>query len=139
MKGMNMKAYIVGGGADGTEEYEGVYHLVTSDGNCWASQWCTSFEDAKKSLYDDRPQMRADLERKHGDVVVLRLGSDAMTFSRLLEREGSYVPAPKGLLADGLYYNLITVKDGEWTKSEPRPIQELGTFLVEALVKKSKE
>ena len=139
MKGMNMKAYIVGGGPSGTDEYEGMYHLVTSDGNCWASEWCSSFEDAKKALYDDRPQMREDLERKHGDVVVVRLGTDAMTFSRLLEREGSYVPAPKGLLADGLYYNLITVKDGEWTKSEPRPIQELGTFLVEALVKKSKE
>lgn len=132
-----MKAYIVGGGESGTEEYEGMYHLVTSDGNCWASQWCTDFEDAKKALYDDRPQMRADLERKHGDVVVVRLGSDAMTFSRLLEREGTYMPAPKGLLADGLYYNLITVKDGEWTKSEPRPVQELGSVLVKALMEKA--
>lgn len=139
MKGMNMKAYIVGGGLEGTEEYEGVYHLVTSDGNCWASQWAGSFEEAKKVLYDDRPKMREDLERKHGEVVVVRLGTDAMTFSRLLEREGTYVPAPKGLLADGLYYNLITVKDGEWTKSEPRPIQELGAFLVKALAEKAKE
>ncbi|MGN0968866.1 MAG: hypothetical protein ACI4O3_06300 [Oscillospiraceae bacterium] len=128
-----MKAYIVGGGPDGTEEYDGVYHLVTADGNCWATQWCSSFEQAQKELYDDRPRMREDLERKHGDVEIVRLGTDAMTFSRLLEREGTYMPAPKGLLADGLYYNIITVKDGEWTKSEPRPIQELGHILVKAL------
>ncbi len=139
MKGMNMHAYIVGGGLEGLDEYEGMYHLVTADGNCWASQWCTSFEEAKKALYDDRPQMREDLERKHGEVEVVRLGTDAMTFDRLLEREGTYMPAPKGLLADGLYYNLITVKDGEWTKSEPRPIRELGSFLVKALEDKANQ
>ena len=128
-----MKAYIVGGGADGTEEYAGVYHLVTADGDCWATQWCSSFAEAKRELYDKRELMQADMQKKHGPVPVLRLGEDEMTFAMLLERERTYDPAPIGQLADGLYYSVITVKDGVRTDSEPKSIRDLGHALMSAV------
>ena len=131
-----MKAYIVGGGTSGTEEYNGVYHLVTEDGVCWATQWCSSFAQARKDLYEDRSGLRADWEKKYGDVEVLRLGDDRTTFQDLLFREAGYTPQRKGELADGVYYSIITVKHGQWHKSEPRPVQELAAAVVETLVKK---
>ena len=131
-----MKAYIVGGGISGTEEYNGVYHLVTEDGVCWATQWCSSFEQARKDLYEDRAGLRADWEKKYGDVQVMRLGEDSTTFEQLLFREEGYVPQRKGELADGVYYSIIRVKNGQWDKSEPRPVQELAATVVESLIKK---
>lgn len=120
-----MKAYIVGGGIDGTEEYNGVYHLVTGDGVCWATQWCSSFEWAMKDLYEDRARLREDWAKKYGEVEVLRLGEDAMTFERLLAREENYTPLQKGQLPDGTYYSIIKVKNGKWEKSDPKPIERL--------------
>ena len=131
-----MKAYIVGGGISGTEEYNGVYHLVTEDGVCWATQWCSGFEQARKDLYEDRAGLRADWEKKYGDVQVMRLGEDSTTFEQLLFREEGYVPQRKGELADGVYYSIIRVKNGQWDKSEPRPVQELAATVVESLIKK---
>lgn len=128
-----MKAYIVGGGIDGTEEYNGVYHLVTADGVCWATQWCSSFAWAMKDLYEDRAGLREDWEKKYGQVQVLRLGEDAMTFDRLAAREANYTPMQKGQLADGVYYSIIRVKDGKWDKSDPQPIDKLGDIVVKAL------
>ena len=128
-----MKAYIVGGGLDGTEEYNGVYHLVTADGVCWATQWCSSFDWARKDLYEDRAGLREDWEKKYGQVQVMRLGEDAMTFERLLMKEENYTPLQKGQLSDGVYYSIIKVKNGKWDKSEPQPIDKLGDLVVKVL------
>lgn len=134
-----MKAYIVGGGIDGTEDYNGVYHLVTEDGICWATQWCSSFDWARKDLYEDRAGLKADWAKNYpGEVKVLRLGEDSMTFHRLLEREQTYQPNRKGELSDGVYYSIITVKNGHWDKSEPKSIREIGHIVVEALLEGSK-
>ena len=134
-----MKAYIVGGGIDGTEEYNGVYHLVTEDGICWATQWCSSFDWARKDLYEDRTGLQADWAKTYpGEVKVLRLGEDSMTFLRLLEREQTYQPNRKGELADGVYYSIITVKNGHWDKSEPKPTREIGHAVVEGLLANNK-
>ena len=126
-------AYIVGGGSDGTEEYSGVYHLVTADGCTWASYWCESFEQAQKELYDNRDAMKKDMLAKFGSVSVARLGTDEMTFDRLLERSMSFVPN-QGKFPDGTYYSIITIKDGQWSKTEPRPIRDLGHAVVETLL-----
>lgn len=134
-----MKAYIVGGGIDGTEEYNGVYHLVTADGAAWATQWCSSFDQARKDLYEDRAGLREDWAKRYGDVEVLRLGEDTMTFEHLANRQDHYTPAPKGGLADGVYYSIITVKKGQVTKTEPKPVQELAASLVETMIKKQKK
>ena len=133
-----MKAYIVGGGMSGTEEYNGVYHLVTEDGVCWATQWCSSFDWAMKDLYEDRKGLQEDWKKEYGDVKVLRLGEDGMTFEKLLAKEMYHKPAEKGVIKDGIYYSIVTVKNGHWTKSEPKPIQELGHVLVDALIKENK-
>jgi len=133
-----MKAYIVGGGMDGTEDYNGVYHLVTEDGVCWATQWCSSFDWARKDLYEDRAGLREDWKKEYGDVQVYRLGEDGMTFEKLLAKEMYYTPGKKGELKDGKYYSIITVKNGHWTKSEPKPLQELGHVLVDALIEKNR-
>lgn len=130
-----MRAYIVGGGLDGTEEYNGVYHLVTEDGKCWATQWCPSFERARKDLYEDRAGLREDWRVNYAsEVEVFRLGEDGMTFQRLVEREQYYTPSAKGQLPDGVYYSIITVKNGHWDKSEPKPLRDIGHIVVEALI-----
>jgi len=133
-----MKAYIVGGGISGTEEYNGVYHLVTEDGVCWATQWCSSFEWAMKDLYEDRAGLQADLKKEYGGVEVLRLGQDSTTFEKLLAKELYHDPSKKGELKDGVYYSIVTVKNGHWTKSEPKPIQELGHILVDTIIKENR-
>ena len=134
-----MRAYIVGGGLDGTEEYNGVYHLVTEDGVCWATQWCRNFETAKKDLYEDRVGLKEDWAKNYAsEVEVLRLGEDGMTFQRLLEREQTYAPGRKGELPDGVYYSIITVKNGHWDKSHPKPLRDIGHIVVEAMIDASK-
>ncbi len=128
-----MRAYIVGGGFDGTEEYNGVYHLVTADGVTWATQWCSSFAWAMKDLYEDRSGLREDWAEKYGEVEVLRLGQDAMTLERLAAREENRVPAQKNQLPDGTYYCIIEVKDGKWDKSEPQPIEKMADLMIQTM------
>lgn len=128
-----MKAYIVGGGMDGTEEVSGVYHLVTADGITWATQWCSSFDWAMKDLYEDRAGLKEDWAAKYGEVEVLRLGEDSMTFERLAKKQDHAAFSNPNKLADGVYYKLITVKDGKTIKSEAYAIQKLGDLLVKAV------
>lgn len=131
-----MRAYIVGGGIDGTEEYNGVYHLVTEDGFCWGTQWCSSFAWARKDLYEDRAGLQEDWKQKYvSEVEVLRLGEDAMTFEKLAERQMNYTPAQKGQLPDGTYYSIITVKNGHWDKSEPKPVKALEKAIMDTIIK----
>lgn len=130
-----MRAYIVGGGIDGTEEVNGVYHLVTEDGVCWATQWCKNFDDARKELYEDRVGLKEDWRAKYvSEVEVFRLGDDAMTFERLAERQMGYTPTRKGQLPDGVYYCIVTVKNGHWEKSDPKPVRDIGHLVVEAML-----
>ena len=133
-----MKAYIVGGGLSGTEEYNGVYHLVTEDGVTWATQWCSSFDWAMKDLYEDRAGLQADLQKKYGKVEVLRLGQDSATFEKLLNKQMFFDPSKNTGLKDGVYYSIVTVRNGNWTKSEPKPIQELGHILVDTIIKENR-
>lgn len=128
-----MKAYIVGGGMDGTEEVAGVYHLVTADGITWATQWCADFEAAMKELYTERTALKEDWAEKYGEVDVMRLGQDSMTFERLAKKQDHAVFANQTELADGVYYKIITVKDGKVTKSDARSIDKLGDLLVKAV------
>lgn len=128
-----MKAYIVGGGMDGTEEAAGVYHLVTADGITWATQWCDSFAAAMKELYTDREGLKEDWAAKYGQVDVMRLGQDSMTFERLAKKQDHAVFANQTELADGVYYKIITVKDGKVTKSDARSVDKLGDLLVKAV------
>lgn len=128
-----MKAYIVGGGMDGTEEVAGVYHLVTADGITWATQWCADFEAAMKELYTEREGLKEDWAEKYGEVDVMRLGQDSMTFERLAKKQDHAVYTQHTELADGVYYKLITVKDGKVIKSEARSIEKLGDLLVKAV------
>ncbi len=128
-----MKAYIVGGGMEGTEEVQGVYHLVTADGITWATQWCESFEQAMKDLYTERAGLKEDWEDKYGEVEVLRLGQDHMTFESLAKKQDHQVYAKHKGLEDGVYYEIITVKDGLVTKTEMRSVDKLGDLLVKAV------
>ncbi len=135
-----MKAYIVGGGTGGTEEYSGVYHLVTADGVCWATQWCSSFAWARKDLYEDREGLKDDWKKKYGEVEVLRMGEDNMTFDQLLANELNYVPAPEGKMADGQYYSILTVKDGQViNKTLAKPLRALSDLLVDAIAEDAKK
>lgn len=129
-----MKAYIVGGGMDGTDNYNGVYHLVTADGICWATQWCSSFEWAHKDLYEDRAGLQADWAKKYGNVKVMRLGEDDMTFEKLVEREQTYNPMKESKLEDGIYFRVVYVKDGQKHKMPLKPMNELSNAICAAVV-----
>ena len=128
-----MKAYIVGGGMDGTKQVKGVYHLVTADGVCWATQWCSSFDWAMKDLYEDRAGLQADWAEKYGSVEVIRLGEDDMTFGDLLAMEQGYPMQDRDVLPDGVYYSVTTIKGGKRHNSALHSIDSLNDLLIAAL------
>ena len=134
-----MRAYIVGGGMDGTEEVQGVYHLVTADGVTWATQWCESFEDAMKELYVEREGLKEDWAEKYDHVEVVRLGCDAMTLERLAMKQDHAVYAKQSGLADGVYFSIIKVKNGVWEKTDPKPIDALAGLVANTIAEKFKK
>jgi len=79
-----IKFYIVrpeGNQSDG----EGVYHLVTEEGEHLASHLCSNSSFAEGDLIDDREERKAEFKDKFGDYEIVWLGNDEMTFKDLVK------------------------------------------------------
>lgn len=80
-----MKAYIVSESEHGTENIDGVYYLITEEGECLASHWCSNSAYALSDLYERRPERIAEFANRFGEFEVNYLGCDDMTMGKLIE------------------------------------------------------
>lgn len=80
-----MKAYIVSNSDYGTENIDGIYYLITEEGECLASHWCSNSAYALADLYERRPERIAEFTNRFGEFEVSYLGCDDMTMERLVE------------------------------------------------------
>ena len=80
-----MKLYVCSDSEYGTESIDGIYYLITEEGECLATHWCSSKWFAKGDLYERRPERIEKYTERFGECECLYLGEDDMTFSRLIE------------------------------------------------------
>lgn len=80
-----MKAYIVSNSNYGTEDIDGIYYLITEEGECLASHWCSNKWFAMGDLYENRPERIKKYTERFGELEVDYLGCDDMTMERLVE------------------------------------------------------
>lgn len=85
-----MKAYVVSNTKSGTRSIEGIYYLITEEGEALASHWCSHIGFAMGDLYSNRPERIKKFAKKFGEFEVEYLGKDDMTMSELLERNKSF-------------------------------------------------
>ena len=81
-----MKAYIVSTTLNGTDNIDGVYCLITEEGEALASYWCSNKGYAMGDLYTHRPERVKEYSEKFGTFEVDYLGSDEMTMEELMKR-----------------------------------------------------
>lgn len=86
-----MKAYITNGTENGMDNIDGIYYLVTEDGECLASHWCSNSGFAIRDLYSNRPERVKEFTEKFGTFEVSYLGSDSMTSDELLKRNAVFM------------------------------------------------
>lgn len=75
-----MKFYISGPPHDG----EGVYDLLTEEGEHLASHYCSSKSFARGDLEARREERQKEWHEKYGDYEVVYLGDDSMTREELI-------------------------------------------------------
>lgn len=80
-----MKLYVCSNSEYGTESIDGIYYLITEEGERLASHRCSSKWFAKGDLYERRPERIKKYTDRFGECECLYLGEDDMTFSRLIE------------------------------------------------------
>lgn len=80
-----MKLYIVSNSKNGKESIDGIYYLISEEGECLYSHWCSSKGFSKGDLIEQRPGRIEECNKKYGQYEVLFLGDDDMTMDRLLE------------------------------------------------------
>lgn len=80
-----MKAYIVSNSNYGTEDIDGIYYLITEEGEGLASHWCSNKWFAMADLYENRPERIKKYTERFGELEVDYLGCDDMTMERLVE------------------------------------------------------
>ena len=80
-----MKLYVCSNSDYGTENIDGIYYLITEEGECLASHFCSNKWFAKSDLYEGRPERIKEFTERFGECECLYLGEDDMTFSRLFE------------------------------------------------------
>lgn len=89
-----MKLYILANNKDlaptGTEDIDGIYSLISEEGEHLYDHWCSCRGYAKGDLVLHRPNRIKDLKDKYGDYQVLHLGEDDMTLERLKELYDNY-------------------------------------------------
>ena len=78
-----MKLYIVGPGDN--EDGNGLYGLVSEEGEGLASHLCSNRGFARGDLEGRRPERQKEWKEKFGEYEVLNLGDDDMTRERLVE------------------------------------------------------
>lgn len=80
-----MKAYIVSNSNYGTEDIDGIYYLITEEGEALASHWCSNKWFAMGDLYENRPERIKKYTERFGELEVDYLGCDDMTMAKLIE------------------------------------------------------
>ena len=80
-----MKLYVVSGASDGVSSIDGIYYLISEEGECLASHWCSSKYFAKGDLYEHRKERIEEFTERFGNVECLYLGEDDMTVERIME------------------------------------------------------
>lgn len=75
------KLYIIGPEDNG----EGVYHLISEDGEHLASHYCSSSGYAAGDLEGNRDERKNEFIKRFGTYQVLFISRDAMTRERLKE------------------------------------------------------
>ncbi len=79
-----MKAYIVSNSNDGMRDIDGIYYLITEEGECLASHWCSGKYYADEDLYFRRPERVKEYTERFGEFDVGFLGCDNMTMEELI-------------------------------------------------------
>ena len=64
---------------------DGVYDLLTQDGEHLASHYCSNASFALGDLEKNRPERQEEWKKRFGDYEVLYLGDDEMTQEKLIE------------------------------------------------------
>ena len=89
-----MKLYIVADNKNkaptGTEDIDGLYVLVSEQGECLYSHVCSCRGYAKGDLVSRKPERIKQLEEKFGQFEIIHLGDDEMTYDVLLERHKEF-------------------------------------------------
>lgn len=80
-----MKLYVCSNSENGMDSIDGIYYLITEEGECLASHWCSSKWFAKSDLYERRPERIEEFTERFGECECLYLGDDDMTFGELIE------------------------------------------------------
>ena len=80
-----MKAYIISNSEDGMKDIDGIYYLLTEEGEVLASHWCSSKSFAMGDLYGKRPERIKEYLERFGEFTVEYLGHDDMTIERIFE------------------------------------------------------
>ena len=83
---MEKEFYIIGGGSDGLGRGEGVYTLLSEDGEFMASHFCSHAGYADSDLWKNRPERKDEWNKRFGEFKVIWLGDDEMKLETLLER-----------------------------------------------------
>ena len=59
-----MKLYIMSGAANGKDDIDGVYYLISETGECLANHFCSCKYFAKGDLYERRPERIKELKEE---------------------------------------------------------------------------
>ena len=85
-----MKAYIASATANGIDNIDGVYYLMTEEGEVLASHLCSNKLYALGDLYTRRKERIEKFEDRFGEFSVDYLGNDEMTWEELLRRNKKF-------------------------------------------------
>lgn len=85
-----MKLYVCSNSETMTESIDGTYYLITEEGECLATHWCSSKWFAKGDLYERRPERIEKYTERFGECECIYLGDDDMTKEKILELNKKY-------------------------------------------------
>lgn len=89
-----MKLYIVANNKKiaptGTENIDGIYFLISEQGECFYEHWCSNRGYAKGDLVLRRPERIKELEDKFGMYELIHLGEDEMTLDVLIQKNKEF-------------------------------------------------
>jgi hypothetical protein len=69
---------------------EGIYDLITEEGQHLASHYCSTASYSLGDLESRRPERQKEWKAKFGDYQIVYLGDDAMTREELVTRNNLY-------------------------------------------------
>lgn len=74
---------------------EGVYSLVSEEGECLASHFCSNSTFAKGDLADRRPERLAAWRERFGEFEIVELANSGITKAELVARNHAPYEASK--------------------------------------------